>query len=68
MKKFKVVINGQEREILEGTTLQDIVNELNINNSMFVVEKNLEIIPKEQLNQLVTDGDCYEIVAFFGGG
>lgn len=68
MQKFKVTINGQEREILEATTLQDIVNELNINNSMFVVEKNLEIIPKEQLNQPVADGDCYEIVAFFGGG
>lgn len=68
MQKFKVTINGQEREILEGTTLQDIVNELNINNSMFVVEKNLEIIPKEQLDQPVIDGDCYEIVTFFGGG
>ncbi len=69
MKLIKIKLNGEEKQFFEGTTVQNIIDEMNIKNKMFVVEKNLKIIPKEEyaLCRVFLD-DNIEIVGFFGGG
>ncbi len=68
--KIKITVNAEEKEFIPSSTVNDVVESLNIKkNSMFVVEKNLEIVPKEAYaNTVLKDGDAIEIVGFFGGG
>jgi thiamine biosynthesis protein ThiS len=40
----------------------------NVTGEMFVVEKNLAIIPKDKYDTKIENGDVIEIVGFFGGG
>ena len=69
MSTIKVKINGKEVEINENSTVQSMLEQRNVTGTMFVVEKNLEIIQKEQYhNILVNENDNFEIVGFFGGG
>ena len=68
MAKIKVTINGNEQELEDNATIQDLLNIRNVTGTMFVVEKNLEIIPKDKYNTRVQDNDSFEVVGFFGGG
>ena len=68
MKKLKVIINGKEIELENVSTVQDMLNERNVTGKMFAVEKNKQILQKEEYNTKVEDGDSFEIVGFFGGG
>ena len=68
MGKLKVTINGKEAEIAENFTINNLLEDLKVTGSMFVVEKNLEIVPKENFHVKINDGDKLEIVGFFGGG
>jgi sulfur carrier protein len=66
---IKIKVNGEEKELNSGTTIQQLLEEMNIKNNMIVVEKNLEIFPKDQFASYeIKDGDSLEIVGFFGGG
>jgi thiamine biosynthesis protein ThiS len=65
----KITINGKEKEISANSTVADMLNELEVTGSMFVVEKNLKIVNKEDYSTTqVQDGDVIELVGFFGGG
>lgn len=69
MVKIKILLNGDELEINENSTVQDILNTMNYADQMFVVEKNLKIVPKEEYQTCLVDhDDKIEIVSFFGGG
>lgn len=69
MSKIKVKINGKEVEINENSTIQGVVEQREITGTMFVIEKNLQIIPKDKYNEIVVNpNDSLEIVGFFGGG
>jgi len=64
-----IKLNGEDKQVPEGTTVQDLLEEMNVKGSMFVVEKNLQILPKEQYSSCeVSQDDNIEIVGFFGGG
>jgi len=66
---LKIKLNGQEKEISQGTTVQNLLDKMKIKNTMFVVEKNLEILPKEHyISCKISENDNIEIVGFFGGG
>lgn len=68
MSKILVKINGKDVEIDENSSVQGLLEQRNV-VGMFVVEKNLEIIPKENYGQVpVKENDSFEIVGFFGGG
>jgi len=64
----KILVNGKEKEVSENYTINDILKELQIKGSMFVVEKNLEIVPKDEYTTIVQDGNSFEVVGLFGGG
>jgi len=69
MNLITIKLNGQEKEVSQGTTVQELLDEMNIKNTMFVVEKNLEILPKEHyISCQISENDNIEIVGFFGGG
>ena len=63
-----VKINGEDKEIA-GRNLLEYLNEAGFEIERVVVEKNLEIIPKDQFGQVVIqDEDVIEVVRFVGGG
>lgn len=69
MKKINVFINGKEQEIPESSTVQSVLNNMKLKSPLVVVEKNREIVQKEDYaNNAVQEGDKLEIVGFFGGG
>ncbi len=66
---MKVVVNGEEKEIPEGLTVEDLLNKLNIGKERVAVELNLDIVPKSRFADVVLkNGDRVEIVSFVGGG
>ena len=69
MDKITVTINGNDIELEKSFNVQEMLIERQVTGSMFVVEKNREIIHKENYAQtLVEKNDIFEIVGFFGGG
>lgn len=69
MGKINITINGDDIELKESLTVAEMLQERNIEGSMFVVEKNLQIVPKENYaKEQIQSGDSLEIVGFFGGG
>lgn len=66
---LKIKLNGEEKHVPKGTTVQNLLDEMNIKGTMFVTEKNLQILPKEQYAFCeVSQDDNIEVVGFFGGG
>ena len=52
-----------------SSTIANMLEERNVTGSMFVVEKNLEIVQKEDYERTpIKENDSIEIVGFFGGG
>ena len=62
-------VNGTHRRVVAGLTVADLALELGLEPTKVAVERNLEIVPRSTLGQvMVEDGDDYEIVTFVGGG
>ncbi|OGI23531.1 MAG: thiamine biosynthesis protein ThiS [Candidatus Melainabacteria bacterium RIFOXYA12_FULL_32_12] len=66
---MKISLNGEEKEINGNSTIKDILEIINAKSPMLVVERNLEIVQKDQYETCyLQDGDKLEVVSFFGGG
>ena len=66
--EIMVKINGEEKA-LAGQNLLAYLQEAGFEPERVVVERNLEIVPKEQLAQVVIqDEDVIEVLRFVGGG
>jgi thiazole synthase len=62
-------VNGEHRRVFAGLTLAQLAEELGLLAEKVAVERNLEVVPRSTLTQvLVEDGDEIEIVHFVGGG
>jgi thiamine biosynthesis protein ThiS len=68
MSKINIKINGKDIELENVSTIQEMLIARNVTGEMFVVEKNLAIIPKDKYDTKIENGDVIEIVGFFGGG
>ena len=69
MGKIHLKINGKDVELENSDTIEQLIQERKIDGTMYVVEKNLEIVPREKYNTTsVEENDVIEIVGFFGGG
>ena len=63
-----VMINGEEKEIA-GKNLLEYLKENGFNPEHLVVERNFEIIQKEQFGSVtIQDEDMIEVLRFVGGG
>lgn len=65
---IKITVNGNELEIPKDSSIDDLLNIRQVSGKMFVVEKNFEIIQKDNYGQKIEENDNIEIVGFFGGG
>lgn len=66
---IQVRINGDHRRIIAGMTIAGLALELGLEPTKVAVERNLEVVPRSTLGQVVLeDGDDLEIVHFVGGG
>ena len=63
-----VKINGEEKEIA-GKNLLEYLKEAGFESERVVVERHLDIIPKDELgNTIIQDKDVIEVLRFVGGG
>ena len=63
-----VKLNGEEKE-LAGKNLLEYLKEAGLKPEQVVVERNLEIVPKEQMSCVtIQDEDVIEVLRFVGGG
>ncbi|MCP4190331.1 MAG: sulfur carrier protein ThiS [Planctomycetaceae bacterium] len=64
-----VRVNGDQTEMIDGATIAQLLDRLNLNASHVAVEVNLELIPRERHLQFrLSAGDQLEIVTLVGGG
>lgn len=69
MSTINIQVNGNDIEIKENSTIQDFIEERKVTGTMFVIEKNLKIVQKDEYTfEKIEQGDKIEIVGFFGGG
>ena len=68
-KTVSIRVNGAHRRVIEGISVADLALELGLEPTKVAVERNLEIVPRSTLaDVIVEDGDDFEIVTFVGGG
>jgi sulfur carrier protein len=66
---MQITVNGQSREHVDGTTVAELLDELNLAGKPVAVEVNLELVPKPRhAEHRLAEGDRLEIVTLVGGG
>jgi len=66
---MQVSLNGEVREIPDGTTVAGLLLQLGIKAPRVAVEVNETVITRaEHGTRVLRSGDAVEIVAFVGGG
>ena len=65
-----LTVNGEHRELADGTTLAQLLQALELDPRMIVVERNREILrDRAGFAELrLAPGDVLELVHFVGGG
>lgn len=66
---LQIRVNGQPRDCRSGSTVGDLLRELEIKTDRVAVELNLEIVDREDFeHRSLKQGDRLEILSFIGGG
>ncbi|MCB1801148.1 MAG: sulfur carrier protein ThiS [Gammaproteobacteria bacterium] len=66
---MRIVLNGEAREVADGTTLAGLLASLDLAGKRFAVEINEELVPRsEHPAYRLQDADQVEIVQAIGGG
>ena len=66
---IEVIINGETRTVLQGTTVAALITELGLADRRVAVERNREVVPRaEHASTVLASGDKLELVTFVGGG
>jgi thiamine biosynthesis protein ThiS len=66
---ISIRVNGAHRRVIRGISIAGLALELGLEPTRVAVERNLEIVPRSTLAEvIVEDGDDFEIVTFVGGG
>lgn len=69
MLKVKIILNGEEKLIVNNTTIADLVKDLELDVKKIAIEKDLEIINPDKFPEIIlNEGSKIEIVHFIGGG
>ena len=68
-EQITLTLNGREQRVKQGTSLLALVESLGVDAGRVVVERNLEIVPAQDLDKTaVCAGDRIEVIYFVGGG
>ncbi len=66
---MQLIVNGQDRELEEGTTIAQLLEQLELDPRMLAVERNLNLVPRTQhASTPLAAGDRIEVVTLVGGG
>jgi len=64
-----ITVNGESRTIKPGASVIDLLQEIGLSSGRVAIERNLEILPRDQWpTTIIQPNDRYEIVHFVGGG
>ena len=64
-----VIVNGEPRPVVEGSTALDLVESLGLSGRPLAVEVNESVVPRARLgDRTLAAGDRIEIVTLVGGG
>jgi thiamine biosynthesis protein ThiS len=63
--KITLHLNGEPREVAQGTNLTSLVATFNQDPRGIAIERNRDIVPN---GCVLADGDRLEVVVFVGGG
>jgi sulfur carrier protein len=66
---MQIEVNGERREVAEGTTIAGLLRELEVAVPHVAVEVNLEVVPRARHGETkLQPGDRLEVVTLVGGG
>lgn len=66
---MRVIVNGDEREVPDALSVQQLVEHLSLPLERTAIERNLEVVRRADWSNIqLSDGDKIEIVHFVGGG
>jgi len=66
---MKIIVNGQEKEFQDGSTLEKILKELSLEGKVMAAAVNMNIVKQDSWSgHIVNDGDKLELLDFVGGG
>ncbi|MEA3554518.1 MAG: sulfur carrier protein ThiS [Campylobacterota bacterium] len=66
---MKLIINGETKVIEDGSSLQKIITDLEIEDKVMAAAVNMDIVKKDDWsNSHPQDGDKLELLQFVGGG
>ncbi len=63
-----VTVNGDARDLPDGTTVRGLVGLLNLTPERVAVERNRRLVRGDAYDAPLAGGDEVEIVTFVGGG
>lgn len=66
---MQIIVNGESRDVLDGLTAAQLVEDMDIAGKRIAMEVNLEIVPRSTYTEYTFKaGDKVEIVHAVGGG
>ena len=65
---MKLTVNGDLRDLPDGTTVSALLEQLKLLPRSVAVELNRRLLRSEKYGTVLNDGDAVEIVTFVGGG
>jgi thiamine biosynthesis protein ThiS len=64
-----VKLNGESREVIDRSTLADLIKELSLTPARIAIEINQQVVRRDKWDDtILAAGDHIEIVHFVGGG
>jgi sulfur carrier protein len=61
-------VNGQDRDVPDGTTVLALIEQHNLTPQRVAIELNQRLLRTEKYDTILKAGDEIEIVTFVGGG
>lgn len=66
---MQIQLNGKPREVAAGTTVAQLLTELDLDPRTLAVERNLQLVPRaEHTQSTLAPDDRIEVVTLVGGG
>jgi thiamine biosynthesis protein ThiS len=65
---MQIQVNGETREVSEGTTVRSLVEQFNMKPEKVAIELNRRLLKNDRYDAPLKEGDQIEIVTFVGGG
>ncbi len=66
---MNIIFNGKTRDIQDGISIQELLDQMQLDCMQVVVEHNNSIIPRQRLSETpLSKGDSLEVIHFVGGG